>query len=990
MAAVLTGTPIAIAWGASANPAPQSITIPADATAAYMAWAWDGVDANGEGLASSTLASSAPSQTGALGTATGFQPATGICAWYNPPTGAQDLDVAWTAAPVEGPVCIVFFTKDGNTTTWRDADAAHAAGATAVGVVLTTEAGDLVVKFDQRYDAAGNAPVLTSGWTNGQTQTAQQSENARLSYISATGTSTACDCENEDYSSIVAIAIGPFAGGAATVDQEGARLGADDGSESAHTWLAAQDANATVAVGTAFLVRMLLNGTGDAPSASHVLRYQKNGTGGFVPVPVGSGNAEVLAQPTWGAVGTAASGATSCTPAYPTGITAATSKLFCAVTGRSNAANTVPTMPAGWTRIGGLEDGTGTWAVDTGPRRVDFFQKDLTDGTETGTVTVSLGGTTANTLRASIFRVEVPSGYLIDVALGTGADTSNDTSYSAASSTSLDLDANRLLVLATAQNLDTGTATSRAVSASGITFGTLTNRADTAVTNGNDHRHIINSVPVSSGSGTVAPTFSYTVSAAASGPTAFLVLRARLAATTNEIFVAPSANIAAGGEATTARLTAPSGKTTADFVTGRRWDDENGTDAIDLTTDDYTELEWSLNTQAPATSGDAYEFRVYAGASALDTYTVTPQVTLGAAPVDLPPQLPQEPLAADLAAQDPNPFSLAWAVNSAAIASTLAAPPETTAAARAGARADVAAAKGAALATAARAGARAAATGTKAATAAVAGRAGVRGDVLAAKAAAATTAARAGARASVTAVAAIGRSTSTEARAGARADAAGTKATSAATAGRVGVRADQAATKAAAHVTSGRAGARASVTAVAAIGITTGTQARAGVRADVAGTKAAQSATAGRAGARAGLAAAKAVALATSARVGARASVAGVPVSGITTSTASRAGARASVVAVRGASASTSAVAGVRGAVSALKSAQAVTAARAGVMGANAAGKAASASTAARVGVRAGNGGSQLLPLLDGRFYTLPAADGYYTLPPRAAYLDIQ
>lgn len=426
-------------------------------------------------------------------------------------------------------------------------------------------------------------------------------------------------------------------GAAATVDQEGARLGADDSSESAHTWLAAQDANATVAVGTAFLVRMLLNGTGDAASASHVLRYQKNGTGGFVPVPVGSGNAEVLAQPTWGAVGTAGSGTTSCTPAYPTGITAATSKLFCAVTGRSNTANTVPTMPAGWTRIGGLEDGTGTWAVDTGPRRVDFFQKDVTDGTETGTVTVSLSGTTANTLRASIFRIEVPSGYLVDVALGTGADTSNDTSYSAASSTSLELDANRLLVLATAQNLDTGTATSRAVSASGITLGTLTNRADTAVTNGNDHRHIINSVPVSSGSGTVAPTFSYTVSAAASGPTAFLVLRARLAAVTNEIYVAPSANIAAGGEATTARLTAPSGKTTADFVAGRRWDDENGTDAIDLTTDDYTELEWSINTQAPAANGDAFEFRVYAGAAALDTYTVTPQITLGAAATPSPP-----------------------------------------------------------------------------------------------------------------------------------------------------------------------------------------------------------------------------------------------------------------------------------------------------------------------------------------------------------------
>jgi hypothetical protein len=66
------------------------------------------------------------------------------------------------------------------------------------------------------------------------------------------------------------------------------------------------------------------------------------------------------------------------------------------VTGRSNTANTAPTMPAGWTSIGALEGGTGTWAVDTGTRRVELFVKDTVTGSETGTVTVSLGGTTAN------------------------------------------------------------------------------------------------------------------------------------------------------------------------------------------------------------------------------------------------------------------------------------------------------------------------------------------------------------------------------------------------------------------------------------------------------------------------------------------------------------------------------------------------------------------------------------------------------------------
>jgi hypothetical protein len=53
-------------------------------------------------------------------------------------------------------------------------------------------------------------------------------------------------------------------------------------------------------------------------------------------------------------------------------------------------------------------------------------------------------------------------------------------------------------------------------------------------------------------------------------------------ATDNEVYVDTSSSVASGGEATTARLTAPSGKTTGDFTIGRRWDDENGSDSIDI------------------------------------------------------------------------------------------------------------------------------------------------------------------------------------------------------------------------------------------------------------------------------------------------------------------------------------------------------------------------------------------------------------------------
>src|SRR5210317_485740 len=92
-----------------------------------------------------------------------------------------------------------------------------------------------------------------------------------------------------------------------------------------------------------------------------------------------------------------------------------------------------------------------------------------------------------------------------------------------------------------------------------------------------------------------------------------------------------SANIAPSGEATTAQLTPPSGKTTGDFTAGRIQDDENPADSVDIAENGYTEYEWSIipSTDAP---NDSYSFRVViddpGGIIVLDTYSVTPQITL--------------------------------------------------------------------------------------------------------------------------------------------------------------------------------------------------------------------------------------------------------------------------------------------------------------------------------------------------------------------------
>lgn len=91
-----------------------------------------------------------------------------------------------------------------------------------------------------------------------------------------------------------------------------------------------------------------------------------------------------------------------------------------------------------------------------------------------------------------------------------------------------------------------------------------------------------------------------------------------------------SANIsAAGADATTARLTAPAGKTTADFDAGRRVDDSATTPSTTTTGNDYTEHEFALEATAAAVSSSTYQFRlVRSDGTVLDDYTVTPQWTI--------------------------------------------------------------------------------------------------------------------------------------------------------------------------------------------------------------------------------------------------------------------------------------------------------------------------------------------------------------------------
>lgn len=111
-----------------------------------------------------------------------------------------------------------------------------------------------------------------------------------------------------------------------------------------------------------------------------------------------------------------------------------------------------------------------------------------------------------------------------------------------------------------------------------------------------------------------------------------------------------SDHIAAGGANTTVQLTAPSGKSTSDFDAGRIQDDENPADAVDITADDYTEMEWCLHGVAGvALESDVVQFRVVlADGAVIETYSVDPRWTI---------QL-QRKFGSALQVKDPVPYHL--------------------------------------------------------------------------------------------------------------------------------------------------------------------------------------------------------------------------------------------------------------------------------------------------------------------------------------------
>lgn len=212
--AELTGTPVAITWASGASPASQNVTIPGDCTAVYVFTAW-WTSTHNSSISTLTLNGNAADQTVELPTTNsgGERTGGGWRAFYNPATGSRALAITFSAAPEFGPTTIVVFVRNGDTSAWRDADSANGVADDPAEITLTTVSTDLVLKGEAQLFSS---TTLQSGFTSAQTQD-NENCSARVSYLTASGTSQFCDVTSPSYPLVAALSIPDGGGGGGSI-----------------------------------------------------------------------------------------------------------------------------------------------------------------------------------------------------------------------------------------------------------------------------------------------------------------------------------------------------------------------------------------------------------------------------------------------------------------------------------------------------------------------------------------------------------------------------------------------------------------------------------------------------------------------------------------------------------------------------------------------------------------------------------------------------
>lgn len=205
--------------------------------------------------------------------------------WWKLAGGSEPSTYSWAKPNGDGIVCLIAW--DGcDTADPADVSSQNQAGAStshvASGVTPTNDDALLVGGYGTDVQSAG---AITWTTPTGMTEREDRStasdiwssgsiHDEVLTGGGATGDRTATASSSQQYGAILAA----FNIGSVIIrEQEAYRWRDDDGSESAATWLAAQDVNITRAKTTTTRVRLLLNMTDDPPSEQYKIQERKVG-----------------------------------------------------------------------------------------------------------------------------------------------------------------------------------------------------------------------------------------------------------------------------------------------------------------------------------------------------------------------------------------------------------------------------------------------------------------------------------------------------------------------------------------------------------------------------------------------------------------------------------------------------------------------------------------------------------------------------------------
>lgn len=321
---------------------------------------------------------------------------------------------------------------------------------------------------------------------------------------------------------------------------------------------------------------------------------------------------------------TAAGGGGTCDIAYPAE-TASNSggvgDMLILEVAYGNSAGSAPTTPAGWTIVpksGGGNTieygGTGSWGVNTGSRGIAVYYK-VSAGTETGTLTVTNGGTgTDRTMRCAMTRFSCTSATWIAPVGVVASDTTSGTGFSIAPGVNPGSASGDVLLGCGAWVPTTSTtsgSTSSALTWTGAGLGSTTPRNTGSTLSTTNGVRLNTYAATVSSAATGNCSFALTLSAAGAGPGAMV----RLREDTSGAVTAYAGNDVAVEPGTTVTLNASESQGT---ITAYSWSKVSGTTSPTINNSSAA----VANYEAPfVVGGDELTFRVTTTPSATDDVT---------------------------------------------------------------------------------------------------------------------------------------------------------------------------------------------------------------------------------------------------------------------------------------------------------------------------------------------------------------------------------